>query len=284
MTTDQGVRSITVAVSTLGSNLRSLEKLFGDLVTQTRTDFEVLLIVQEVQEDRVSAVWNLLQRFVSELEVRVFFSWERGLLKSRNIALLEADGRAVWFSDDDCRYYEDSVEKVAAAFDRCSDSDIITFNSETEFGGNRNDSRKKNNRFAHNLFTIFSVCSIEVAVRVENRKKDRVRLFDERFGLGTRYVTGGENIMLTDCLRGGYRVWHEPVGVVCHPRKVWPDDKDVMGRLAFSKGAMFKRIFGWSGIFVMGAFVCRQYFSKGPLREMYRYWRVALKGFLEAPV
>lgn len=276
-------KELTIAVSTLGKNPDSLRLMLEDLCLQTNKKFEVVIVVQSTEKKIVDVICDIVKKFQNLLNIRVLFSWERGLLKSRNIALESSEGNIVWFSDDDCRYNLDSVESVINSFYFNYRWDIITFNAKTLEGSNKSRKRSKEEKFKHGFFSLFSVCSIEIAVRKRVFNDGRVMLFDERYGLGTRYETGGENIMLTDLFRRGYVIGHVPKGVVIHPRKEWPENREAMSRLAFSKGAMFRRIFGRIGIFFIIAFVARQFISRGALRYMYKHPMCALNGFLYAP-
>ena len=62
--------------------------------------------------------------------VRIFECNERGVGRSRNRALSEAEGEIILFSDEDIILDDDYEEKVLSEFDKNPDADPILFNFE----------------------------------------------------------------------------------------------------------------------------------------------------------
>lgn len=130
--------------------------------------------------------------------------------------------------------------------------------------------------------TIMSVCSIEIVVSRSLAKRNI--LFDERFGLGTDFSTGGENIMLLDALRQGVKITRHPAVIVQHPVSSSGSGSRGLSQLAFAKGAMFRRMFGFIGILLVVWFMLRSSLSDQPPRFSAKHYIHALSGFLKAPV
>ena len=89
------------------------------------------------------------------------------------------------------------------------------------------------------------VYTIEMVIRQELLAY-KANLFDERFGFGTRWGTGAENIMLTDLYRMGYVIQYVPIQIVRHSPK--SSGKTFDADLIRAKGAIFHRIFRLWGL------------------------------------
>ncbi len=86
----------------------------------------------------------------------------------------------------------------------------------------------------HTKWTIPRVVSFGITFRRESVKEAGV-VFDERFGLGAKYVSGEENIFLKDCLNAGLKVIHVDEAIVQHEHEssgwVW-DEVQVRTKVA----------------------------------------------------
>jgi hypothetical protein len=128
-----------------------------------------------------------------------------------------------------------------------------------------------------------SVCSIEIVIS-RSLAERKEYLFDERFGLGTAFNTGGENIMLVDSLRNGVKATRHPVPIVQHLASSSGSGIGGMSQLAFAKGAMFRRMFGLTGfVFLVGLMLRGTLSSRSPRFMPGHYWP-GICGFFKAPV
>ena len=177
--------------------------------------------------------------------VRMISTKERGLSKSRNMALKNATGDICLIADDDVVYYDGLQEKIQKAFQEIKDADIITFcakhvNEEGE------DVKKvyeiKNTK--RTKLTAGKSTSYEIAI---NRKKIRSKniKFDENFGTGSGcFLHGEENIFLRDCISRGLKVYFCPEYIlkVCVGNSTWFTGYDE--KFFYDAGAIWQRSFG----------------------------------------
>lgn len=120
-------------------------------------------------------------------KVRMFTIAQRGLSRSRNMALLNAKGDICLISDDDEKLVDNYVELVTRAFERHLDADIIAFNYADE---NPRSYRKMigEEKIApkHKSFS-----SVSLAFKRERILKNNV-FFDLRLGSGSGVISAGE--------------------------------------------------------------------------------------------
>lgn len=182
------------------------------------------IIVNQTDNNKTSLYNNI--RMINYKEI--------GLSRSRNRALENASSEICIISDDDVEYVENFESIIVNAFKENEDTDIITFKIKTPQGENFKNYR--NEMFDHDKRSILKVSSIEVAFKLESIKKNNIK-FDEKFGLGSIYVSGEENIFLMDCINRGLKIKYIPITIAIH-------EKESSGRVLnekaiYSKGALF---------------------------------------------
>lgn len=136
----------------------------------------------------------------------------QGLSNNRNHALELATADLVMFADDDSRLGDDAVEKIVQTFLAHPDMDVAFFRAST-YTGKLLKKYPEQMRRLTDVPGDYAVSTIEMVFR---REKVQKRLFfDERFGLGTKFLTcGEEEVWLIDALRAGLCVMYFPECVV----------------------------------------------------------------------
>jgi len=186
--------------------------------------------------------------------IRMFNFSEKGLSKSRNRAIDNSSGDICLIADDDIVYKENIESIIVECFEKNPDADIITFQIETpENGFFKKYSTKE---FWHNKRSILRVSSIEVAFKRSSILDSQVR-FDELFGLGSKYISGEENIFLMDCLKKGLKIKYIPIPIVIHPYE--NSRKNYSVQQFISKGALFYRLFGRKAFILSIIFAIKKY-------------------------
>lgn len=136
-------------------------------------------------------------------------SYERGLSRSRNMAIDNATGEICILADDDLIYVEHLEKLVLDAFDRNPDADIITFQVE---GIDKKFKQYYSKERSLNFLTSLKVASVEVAFRLNSIKNNSIQ-FKEEFGAGSKYRMGEENIFIYDCLKKGLKIKYIPLKI-----------------------------------------------------------------------
>lgn len=166
-----------------------------------------------------------------------------GLSKSRNtyLKLPEFQSSLIVISDNDVRHDQNLKTKLAPLL---LNYDIVTFNNIDHSGPCI---RSK----IHTLNSVMKIPSWGIAVKNTN-----LPMFDEQFGLGSKYNNGEENIFLLDCLRRGKRVVHLGEPLVKHEGISTGFIIDYS--YFITKGAMLRRMFGIKGIMFLPLFFVRK--------------------------
>ncbi len=128
---------------------------------------------------------------------------DRGLSKSRNLAVSLADGGICLYCDNDVKYHEDYQEKVLGAYRRHPEADIIVFfirRPERQAPVARGD-------VPLTYLRSMKIFSPEISFKKESLERAGLKM-DEEFGAGARYGMGEENIFLFDAIRKGLKVWY----------------------------------------------------------------------------
>ena len=159
---------------------------------------------------------------------------ERGLSRSRNMAIRNATADICMLADDDMEYRTDYPQTVLAAFERV-DADLIGFQVlgiEREF--KKYSPEESSVSYLHSM----KMASVELAFRRMSFLQKNIT-FDELIGAGTEFLMGEENAMLFQCLQKRLRVYYMPqvIADLHMGQSTWftkKDDKYFQG-----KGAAF---------------------------------------------
>lgn len=186
--------------------------------------------------------------------IRIITFNEIGLSKSRNRAIENSKGDICLITDNDTVFKNNYKKIILQAFEDNPEADIITFQIETTEGKPYKKYRKDS--FYHDKKSILRVNSIEIAFKREVIINSEIK-FDEKFGLGSKYGLGEENIFLIDCFKKGLKIMYTPIPIVIHPLESTGTIFNVSN--TYSKGAVFFRLFGYKSILINIIFAIKKY-------------------------
>lgn len=138
---------------------------------------------------------------------------DKGTSNSRNMAMMHMKGDIGVLVDDDVVLEHDSVVRIANAYLKYKDADVITFQSQY-FSGKYFKSYSANS-FRHNKYTLKNISDIEITFRKTIIKKKI--LFNPLFGLGAKFPLGEYLIFLMDCYKTESNMYYVPGVIVKHP-------------------------------------------------------------------
>lgn len=243
----------SVIIPTLGAREKELIRLLKSLKLQIYKNFQVIVVSQE-NHMVVEGIINPFNEFLSVKHVKLN---QKGLSKARNAAIPYVTGDVVTFSDDDCWYPENAFEQVNNAFKNNPTSDVFCFQI---FDPDLN-SYYKNYPNLYNeklkMRQLFQKSSIEIFVHLGKIRKEELK-FNEEFGLGAKYPSGEENILLRELFRKNYTISYINYIIVYH---VKPSQKSRLNLKTFqSKGPLFKEMFGpFVGFFMLTALFLKKF-------------------------
>lgn len=145
-------------------------------------------------------------------DVSVYTYKGQGLSANRNLALSKATADIIMYADDDAHLTEELPQTVMRHFEEDETLDVAFFCASTYTG-------KPLKTYPENDFDVlamptgYTISALEMACR-RTSVQGKIR-FDERFGLGTKFlVCGEEEIWLEDALRAGLKMHYYPEKIV----------------------------------------------------------------------
>lgn len=220
---------VEILISTM--NRDSLEFLVP-MFTHSHFSIFSILIVNQTEKDKI-----LTSDFSN---VRVINSFERGLSKSRNLALENAIGKILVIADDDIVYEEGFLTKIINAYHKFPDVAVINF-SVVNSNGNLIKKYPLKPKSNLNIFDILNTSSIEMTLNKSSIDKAKIR-FDEHFGLGGIFEMGEEAIFLFDLKEKKKKLVFDHQVIAKHENETSSNKKNVIEKY-YIQGALFSRIF-----------------------------------------
>lgn len=177
--------------------------------------------------------------------IRVFERNERGIGRSRNLALDKAEGRIVLFSDDDIVYSDGYADLILEAFESKCDADIIMFNVNVN----------KNRRTYHidkdirvHKWSVGRYPAYAAAARLDSIRQAGVR-FSLLFGGGARYSNGEDSLFFMDCLRAGLVMRGVPVTIGTEEPRESTWFHGYNGKFFKDRGVLYSFLYGKLAVF-----------------------------------
>lgn len=240
---------ISIILPTLGNRILETKRLIDSLNKQIYKGFEVIVVSQDNHENVDNLFRNVSFKYK---HIRIN---EKGLSNARNVGLHYVNGDILTFSDDDCWYPEYAFEFIKNIFDN-KKYDILSLQV---FDPINNYYYKRYNFFSEDQLTKFNILkksSIEIFINLKKVKKEDIK-FDIRFGLGAKYNSGEENILLMDLIKKGYNIAYYPKIIVYHKKRA--SERKLTLDTFIGKGALFKRLFSdMSGFILLIIFLIKK--------------------------
>ncbi len=138
---------------------------------------------------------------------RIFYSKERGVGRSRNLALSKAQEDICIFGDEDIVYRKGYEDLIEAEFQKHPEADGLLFQVEVD------PSRKtyQNDAFGRvGLLNCGRYPAYSMAFRRRKLTDSGVR-FSVLFGGGARYSNGEDSLFIRDVIKAGLKIYKTPV-------------------------------------------------------------------------
>lgn len=142
---------------------------------------------------------------------KIIESSEKGLSKSRNLAIKNSNADICLLADDDEVLEDDYELKILNAYDKHPDADIIAFQVQRQGNPNRYKRFRKRKSW-DNYLTCMKIASVEISFRRESIVSKGIR-FNENIGAGRKFSNGEENIFLYDALKNGLKILYLPINI-----------------------------------------------------------------------
>lgn len=236
MTNEFKNQDLEILVSTMNRN--SLDFLIPMFPFCHFSDFSILIINQTSENNL------LVSNFPT---VRVINSFEKGLSKSRNLALKNAIGKIVIIADDDLVYKKDFEKAIVQAHHRLGEKAVISFCIEKP-NGLLFKKYLANTKTNLSLMELFNVLSIEISINKSVFDALQVQ-FDQDFGLGSTFEMGEEAIFLSDLKEQNQQIGFVPSIIATHS-EISSNEKFDFEQRYYIQGAFLSRVL--KGNYFMG--------------------------------
>ncbi len=206
-----------------------------------------------------------------------FYSFpERGVGRSRNEAIMRADGDICLFSDADIVYEPGYAEAVAEEFRRNHDADMILFNVTV------NEKRKTyhiTERKRVHWYNCGRYGAVSFAVRRSSLLSSGV-MFSLLFGGGAKYSNGEDSLFLKEFMDKGYSVYTAPITIARETEGESSWFEGYNEKFFRDRGVLYRYLYGGlNGIMALRFLLahrdklCRNV----PLKQAYKWMRSAAK-------
>ncbi len=232
--------SLTIAVSTM---YRDNLDFLNPIIPVKLLDLVTVLIINQTDRDK--------QLQSSQSNIVVINTKERGLAKSRNMAIRSINTPYAILTDDDVMYRNDLIQKLQRGFTMFPDAGVIKFKAakEGDIPFNKYSETPIKNL---SVLGIMNVSSIELVINISKLKQTQV-FFDEHFGLGATFGNGLEQAFLDNVRKKKLQIAYYSEFIVNHPHDCSGRDSK-SDKLYYVNGALARKIFGkfyriWALIF-----------------------------------
>lgn len=195
--------NLEILICTINEGIRRVPEMF----LPEREDVKYLVSWQQTGTVHIDIPSVFTE---SRKDIRLITLYGRGLAANRNNALKNATGDILLLADDDVKYTDEYFDQILHNFKIYPKADIICFRAIDRDGQFLKDYSDQPFIYAQRpKSTYFS--SVEIAFR----RKESLPLFDERFGLGSKYLACGEDeVFLHSAFNKGLKIIYLPITVV----------------------------------------------------------------------
>ncbi len=222
---------LEILLSTM--NRTSLDFLTHLFPNSNFLDFNILIVNQTSKDKFLASDYK---------NIRVINTFEKGLSKSRNLAIKNAIGAICLIADDDVKYKKGFAEIIKESFVKNETAAIITFKMENFEG---NDFKRYSNKTVHDLDTIKNVNSVVIVFNQKQITKNNL-FFDEAFGLGASFETADEYVFMREALQQNLTLLFEPEVILSHPNFSSGQDNG-NDKLIYARAALYYKYSGVLG-------------------------------------
>lgn len=179
--------------------------------------------------------------------VRMISTTDRGLTKSRNMAIAASKADICLLCDDDEVFVEDYAPRIMKAYQTIADADVIIF----KMVGRSPSFPDKVMRLR--FPKTMKVSSWQISFRRESLLRTGVR-FDELLGAGTGNGAEEELKFLLDCQRAGLKIWYVPAEIASVGQTASTWFAGFNETFFYNRGATTRYILGYPLAFAYGVY------------------------------
>lgn len=203
-------------------------------------------IAERMQLDSDAVIINQCDCLAAEEMMRnghkiLFFSFpQRGIGRSRNEAILRAEGDICLFSDEDIVYEPGYEEAICKEFEANPKADMILFNiTVDEARRTYHITERKRVRW----YNCGRYGAVSFAIRRDSLLASGVT-FSLLFGGGAKYSNGEDSLFLREFMKKGYRVYTAPVTIGCEKSEESTWFRGYDEKFFHDRGVLYRYLYG----------------------------------------
>ena len=208
--------------------------------------------------------------------IRVFSRNERGVGKSRNLALKHAQGDILLFSDEDIVYKDGYVSLILDEFEKHPEAELLLFNVEV--------CPERKTYWNEGFFRVkWYNCgrypAYSIAVRKEALDRSKVK-YSELFGGGAKYSNGEDSLFLKECADSGIKMYATDVVIGREEARESTWFHGYTEKFFFDRGVLFAFLYGGLAWIWALRFVCtKKEMLQGEIKrkQAYRLIKAGIK-------
>ena len=240
---------LTIGYSTLADRLNNIS------APEVNLPHDIFISIQNPM--------NIAYSPPTKFEFRSAISNEKGVAKSRNVVLNNAQTKYLLFADDEIIFLSDGIKSAISYLESNPNCDLVLAQAVDTKGLLRKAYPKAETKLTR--FNSAKAATYEMIVRVDSARSKGVT-FDENFGAGAENYLGDEYIFITDLLKKGGRATFLPLTIAIHPEDSsgsrWGTEPDLRAR-----ARVFQRVFGGSAPLIRAGFYIRNYRKFGGFKN-----------------
>ena len=142
-------------------------------------------------------------------QITMVCTTERGLSRSRNMAIAYATADICLIADDDELFKDNAAENILKAYEEHPEADLITFKVEGSISSHKKYAQSVNKI---GYLKALHISSVQITFRRQRIVEKKIE-FDPEMGSGSGHGCGEEAKFLYDCLHKGLRIVHVPITI-----------------------------------------------------------------------
>lgn len=206
-----GQYTFSLIMATYG-RIKEVARMLESLKYQTYDLSKIEIWVVDQNQDGI--LNPIIETYKEYFSIYHIHSSRKGLSYNRNLALKEAKGDIIAFPDDDCVYYENTLQSVAEFFEKNTEIDCALGRIYDRRNQQDIIRRWKKKSFKLTWWNFFwNISSITMFFKSEGD----ILLFDERLGTGTYYGSCEDTDYIVRFLKRERKILYSPSIEVWHP-------------------------------------------------------------------
>lgn len=170
-------------------------------------------------------------------KARIFFTTQRGLTRSRNMAIQKASGDICLICDDDEVFVQDYEKVILQSYEKLDDADVIIFKMKNRPSSFKDQIQRI--RFPQTM----KVSSWQISFRRRALLEKKIK-FDELLGAGTGNGAEEELKLLLDCERAGLKIYYVPAEIASVGQEESTWFRGYTEQFFYNRGATTRYILG----------------------------------------